>query len=150
MNTVIIGLGNPILTDNALGIRATRMVRDRLSREGIKGIVVSEVHMGGLKLMEALEGYERAIVVDAMHTGCVKPGTIARQPESTYNLRSSHDTGLDEALSLGRDAGLSLPLDVRVLGMEGEDLKTFSEELTPGVNDALPLLVNMIMDEVHS
>lgn len=145
---MVIGLGNPILTDNAVGILAARMV-SALS-DGMDDLTVLEAHRGGLKLMEALEGYDRAIVVDAMRTGQVKPGTVVYQPSDTYNLRSSHDTDLTEALALGKQAGLSLPEDVRVLGIEGEDLETFGEELTVSVNKALPELVDMIMTEVNS
>ncbi|MBI5828855.1 MAG: hypothetical protein HZB20_04795 [Chloroflexi bacterium] len=67
MKTLILGLGNPILGDDALGLRVAALVRQRLPPGS--AIEVDEEYWGGLRLMERLVGYDKAILIDAICTG---------------------------------------------------------------------------------
>ena len=84
--------------------------------------------------MEAMAGYDRAIVIDAMVSGG-RPGTIYRlgleDLPKTRNTDSTHDASLPVALELGRRPGLQLPGDVRIWAVEAADVETFGERLTP-------------------
>src|ERR1044072_2640099 len=64
VRTVVVGLGNPILSDDSVGIKVAEQVKRHLSAES--GIDVLEAYAGGLRLMEAIAGYDSAIIVDAM------------------------------------------------------------------------------------
>lgn len=144
MRTIVVGLGNPVLTDDAVGIHAARLLRQRVG----EGVTVAEAYAGGLRLMEALVGYDRAFIVDAMWTGAHPPGTVREfGPETgcTRNVHSSHDGGLDGAIALGRMLGLDLPRDIRLVGVEALDVTTFGEELTDEVAAALPEVVACVL-----
>lgn len=117
--TIVIGLGNPILSDDSVGIKAARALAPLL--EGAAHVQVMELYGGGLRLMEAMAGFEFAIIVDAMVTGRYTPGTVLEigldEIPGTRNLASGHDTGLYEAMQIGRALGLSLPDDVSIIGI---------------------------------
>lgn len=152
MKTLVIGLGNPLLRDDGVGIRVARLVGETVG--GRPDLTVTEVYAGGLRLMDALEGYDRAIIVDAMVTGEHEPGTVrsSAAPDllTTRNLACSHDTSLTAALELGRALGLRLPRleDIRIVGIEALALDDFGETLTSEVDAAVPVAARQIIEEI--
>ncbi len=136
--TTIIGMGNPILSDDAVGVRLARDVNLALcGRPDV--VVVEECSVGGLNLLDYLEGYEKAIVLDAIHTRGGKPGTCYRFTAAalreTAHLCNVHDANFATALAFGRSLGLALPEDddIHVFAVEIVDDMTFGLELTPEV-----------------
>jgi hydrogenase maturation protease len=151
MSTIVIGLGNPVLTDDSVGMHAVREISARL--QGQTDVVVRELCSGGLDLMEAMVGYECAIVVDAAFTGQMDPGTVfATNPASlcrSRNTTSNHNASLEIALELGALAGLPLPHKIRLWAVEASDVTTFGESLTEPVQRALPILVGSILRDIQ-
>ena len=147
MGTIIIGIGNPVLTDDSVGLKIADGLRDRL--RGQPGVVVTQLCCGGINLMEAMVGHERAIIIDAMTGGGGKAGTVyAFGPAGlsrTRNTWSSHDATLSVAMELGEAVGLRLPADVRIWAVEANDVWTFSEDLTAEVQRAVPLVVEDVV-----
>src|SRR5579872_5674271 len=131
METIIIGLGNPVLADDGVGLRIADCLEERLRDRA--GVAVTHLHCGGIHLMEAMAGHDRAIIIDAITGGGGNPGTVyALGPASllqTRNTCSSHDASLSVAMELGELAGLRLPTDVRIWAVEAVDVSTFSEDL---------------------
>jgi hydrogenase maturation protease len=152
VDTIIIGIGNPVLTDDSVGLKIADCLRDRLS--GRPGVVVTQLACGGINLMEAMAGHDRAIIIDAMTGGGGKPGTIyAFGPADLFQSRntwSSHDATLPVAMSLGQAVGLRLPSDIRIWAVEADDVSNFSEGLTPEVRRAVPLVVEDVVRELES
>ena len=150
MKTIIIGLGNPIVSDDSVGIKVSRELRDRLN--GYDGIDIIEAYAGGIRLMDVMVGYEKAIIVDAMVTVNGLPGTIHSLSITdlviTRNIVSTHDTNLSTALEMGKMLGLSLPSEIDIWGIEAADVETFSEELTENVAKAVPIVVQKIVGEL--
>ena len=150
-NTIVIGVGNPVIADDALGLITVRSVEQQLG--GRKGISVTEVYNGGLELMEAMAGYDRAFVVDAIVSG-ERPGTIHRlgidDVASTRNTSTTHNGSLSAALELGRLSGVKLPSLIRFWAVEAEDVTTFTEGLTPEVAASVPVVVKEIVSELLS
>ena len=148
--TVVIGIGNPILGDDGVGIKAARELRDRLP-EG-SGIDVIELSAGGIRLMDTMTGYERAVIIDAIVTGSGRPGEIFRLSPSdllsTRNTVSTHDMDLPTALEMGRMLGIPLPSEVNIWGIEAQDIGTFGEELTRDVENAVPKVVEEVMGSI--
>ena len=74
VKTLLLGMGNPILCDDAVGIRLAGAVAERLGpRPGLD--VVEECSVGGLNLLEVIAGYDRVVVLDSIMTGDGVPGT---------------------------------------------------------------------------
>jgi hydrogenase maturation protease len=147
--TLVLGLGNPILTDDGVGIHVVRAV----ARRGLgKGVTFAEASVGGLRLLDTLAGYERVILVDAIQTPDGQPGETYRlhpnDLRTTLHSGSTHDLSLPGALTLGRQLGLALPTDeaVTIVAVEVEDVLTFGESCTPAVAAAIPGAIEMVMD----
>jgi len=139
MKTLVLGLGNPLVSDDSVGLRVASRLAARLADR--PEIEVSEDHWGGLRLMERMVGYDRVIVIDAICTGA-PPGTLHRlSPSSipTQRSASAHDVNLPTALAFGRQGGLRLPRDedIQLVGIEAEDVLTFCERCTPAVEAAI-------------
>lgn len=153
MKTVIIGLGNPILRDDSVGIKVAREINSLLAtRYSLQHIDVVEVYAGGLRLMDEMAGYDRAVIIDAMVTGSAKPGSFRIFPLSslisTKNMTCMHDSNVLTALDLGKMLGLKLPDNITVIGIEAKDVGTFGEELTEDVEKAVHIVVKKVMQEV--
>lgn len=148
--TVVIGLGNPILSDDAVGVNVARQLRIALMDSDT--VEIKELYAGGMRVMDAVAGFDKAVIIDAMRTGLYPPGTIRLIPLSELgtarNLASTHDTNLLTALELGGMLGMVMPHEVKVFGIEALDVENFSEVLTRDVERSIPTAVNMILKEV--
>ena len=149
-DTTIIGMGNPILSDDAVGVHLARDVNLALSgRPDV--LVVEECSVGGLNLLDYLEDFERAVVLDAIHTRDGVPGTCyrftAERLRETTNLCNVHDANFATALALGRSLGMALPADqdIHVFAVEVFDDMTFGTELTPAVARKYPACLKRVM-----
>jgi len=146
--TLIVGLGNAILTDDGVGIHAVRAVAARTQPADL---VFSEASVGGLRLLDTLAGYERVILVDAIQTPGGRVGDVyllhPNDLRASLHSGSTHDLSLPGALALGRQLGLVLPTDdaVTIVAVEVEDVLTFGESCTPAVAAAIPWVVEMVL-----
>jgi hydrogenase maturation protease len=147
--TVIIGMGNPLLSDDGVGITVAHAVAEHLHA---LDLTVTELHTGGIRLMEAMAGFKQAVVVDAMLSGST-PGTLHRfDPKdfvTTKNTFSSHDTDFATAFDLGRMVGVPLPERVSFWGIEAQEFDLFEERLTARVADAVTEAVKCIVAEIR-
>jgi len=163
MKTLILGLGNPILTDDGVGVRVAEAVRASLPPD--TAVEVSEASVGGLGLMERLVGYERVILIDALQVrenfvassaGPDPPGTIRRLTledlrtiSPTQHSASAHDTSLITALEMGVQMGLSLPEEITIYAIAVENITDFGEEPTPAVKRAIPEVTAAVLAELN-
>ncbi len=74
--TLVLGMGNPILGDDGVGVRIAQEVQVALPADA--GVDVSEACVGGLSLMERMVGYDTVILVDALCTGSRASGRCAQ------------------------------------------------------------------------
>ena len=149
MKTLILGMGNPIMGDDGVGIWAARMLKSKLNDQEV---TVMETGMAGLNLLELMAEYDRAILIDAIKTGEGEVGKIYRlEPETlneTRHAASTHGIDFSTALELGSRLGLSLPRDIVLFGIEVEDVNTFSEKCTPKVEKIIPVVADMVIQEL--
>jgi hydrogenase maturation protease len=154
--TLVVGLGNPLRGDDGVGWRIADALREAIARlEGEGGctgpVEIEQLAVGGLTLMERLVGYPRAILVDAVSTGLVPPGTVTCQPleeietRAAAHLDSAHDATLPAALAVGRALGAALPAEIWAVGVEAILHDEFDDELSATVADAVPRAVESIL-----
>ena len=149
MKTLILGIGNTVLTDDGVGCKVAQRLEGRL--RGRQDIAVKETALSGLSLIEEMAGYERLIIIDAIQTRSGKPGAIYKLDPSDFvvgHMAIIHDVGLFGALELGRRFGMDMPREVIIFAIEAKDMVTFSEECTPEVEAAIPLAVETALKEV--
>ena len=154
MRILILGLGNPILTDDGIGVLVAEEVRSRLPED--TNIDITEVSVGGLTLMESMIGYDRVILVDAFqkqHDG--SPGKVHKMTledlksiSPTQHSASPHDASLVTALETGKRMGLHLPNDIIIFAVEVENVMNFSDQPTPRVAAVIPEVSEAVLAEV--
>ena len=149
--TLVLGLGNPILTDDGVGIHVVRKVE----QTGLPaGTSCAQASVGGLRLLDALTGYDRVILVDALQTRGGRPGDVYRlqlhDAQGSLHSGSTHDLSLTGALDVGRHLGMDLPGDdaVTIVAIEVSDVLTFGETCTQAVTEAIPVAVRAVLDEL--
>jgi hydrogenase maturation protease len=151
MKTLIIGLGNPLLRDDSVGLRVVQMLKGILTDH--PDIEIMEDYWGGLRLMEHMVGYDRAIIVDAICSNAPSGTIHLLSPDDipTQRSASAHDVNLPTALTFGRHAGAHLPSSENILliGIEAADVQTFEESLSPEVEAVLPQAVDQILSELQ-
>jgi hydrogenase maturation protease len=133
---LVVGLGNDLLADDAVGVLAARTLETRLA--GKADVVATALH--GVALLEVFLGYERAIVIDAIQTGEHAPGTVVEIDTATLRPTASpspHYVGLPEMLGLAEQLGLEFPKAVRVFAVEVVDTCTIGGEMTAEVQSAI-------------
>ena len=143
MEVLILGLGNDILTDDAVGLHVVRELRRRLADQ--PEIAVEETCEMGLALLDFFVGRRAVILVDSIQTGRVPPGTIHELDAAELKQltgRTPHFLGVGETLALGRRLGLPMPDQVKIFAIEVEDPFTLGTELTPTLRQAIPRLVD--------
>ena len=133
-----------------MGFHVAAELQARLSPQQA---TVMDTSVAGLGLLDLLTGYDRAIIVDAIQTVGGKAGQIYRlDPEAldfTRHAASPHDVNFATALELGNRLGMALPRQIVIFAIEVADVSTFSEECTPEVRDAIPVCVEMIIQELN-
>jgi hydrogenase maturation protease len=133
---LVLCLGNELRKDDAVALR----VADALRAEPPAGAVVRSTAVAGLYLVDELEGFDRAVVVDAVRTGLHPAGTVLSFP--LEDLRSPegpspHSIGLPSALERARRAGLPVPARIHVVAVEVAELDVVGVGLTPAVAAAV-------------
>lgn len=150
MKTLILGLGNPILSDDGVGIRVTEALASEFNQPEV---TVMEASLAGLNLLDLLVNFDRAILIDAIQTTAGKVGEVYRLEsgifDSTRHTTTPHDVSFAGALELGRRLGLALPKQITIFAIEVADVSTFSEECSPEVRRAIPFCVEMIIRELN-
>ena len=142
---LLLGLGNDILTDDAVGLFVVREVGRRLA--GQENLEVRETTEMGLALLDFITGYPAVVIVDSIQTGRVAPGFLHELDAAALNQltgRTPHFVGVSETLALGRHLGLPMPEQVRIFAIEVEDPFTLGTALTPALQAALPDIVARI------
>lgn len=142
---LILGIGNEILTDDGIG---PKLVHD-LS----KNFISKDIHfqcacVGGLDIIELLNGYDQAILIDAIRTKNGIPGTVylfgPDDFKETMHLSNLHDISFLTALALGGKLGIKLPNDIRIIGIEIIEDEVFSNDLTPTLKSCYPEILKEI------
>ena len=150
MKALILGLGNPILSDDSVGFRIAQALMGRFDEEEV---MVMESDLSGLSLLDLLLGYDKVIIADSIQTREGKVGQVYRlSPEdfaATRHAVSPHDVNLITALELGKTLGLDMPREIVIFAIEVQDVTTFSESCTPRVERAIPKVVEMVAEEVE-
>jgi len=137
MNKIsIIGLGNDILGDDAIGLIAARELKKTYADKAD----VFESPNGGLELLDYLEGYEKALILDSLYTGEYPAGTIIQISSLDLSLSQQstpHYIGLPEVLKLAEKIGISVPHEIILLLIEVENPYEVTHEMSELVKDKM-------------
>ena len=148
MRTLVLGLGNELAGDDAVGVLVARVVRPEL--EGVADVIESSA--SGLALIETFAGYDRAVVIDAILTGRHPPGAIVEMGLGDVGrvvAPSTHQAGLPELTAVASRLGLAFPSATRVFAVEVVDPYTLGAGLSDPVAAAVPELTHRVREQVR-
>ncbi len=142
---IIIGLGSPIMTDDAIGLHVAQAIEDM----NLSDVDTLQEAVGGLEILPMIRGYRFAIIVDAIQTYQQRPGTIMIYDpddfEETVGNTFAHDINLATALKIGKQMDPStMPEKVLFVAIEVEDIQTMSESMTSDVEASLGPAVDAV------
>ena len=144
MNTLILGIGNPILTDDGIGIK----IAQRLKEENLE-LKVIETSEAGITLLDLMVGYDKLIIIDSIKTESGKPGDLYKlglgDLKASKDFSSSHGIGIATAFELGQRLGYRMPTFVSIYAVEIKDNTTFGEKCTEEVKQRIPFIVKQVM-----
>lgn len=149
--TLVLGIGNTIRGDDAVGIFAVRAFKKENKAAFID---VKETHEAGLNLLGLLTGYQKAVIVDSIVTRKGKPGDIYRLTKrelcGARSLYSSHQIGLATLIKLGKRLKIELPKDVILYAVEIKQQDAFSESLlSRAIEKRVVKMARLIKEEVN-
>ncbi len=148
---LVLGLGNDLMTDDAVGLHVARAVRARLA-PGDPAEVRESAKMG-FALLDDVAGFAMALLVDAVQTGTAPAGHVHMLDAANVRslpVVSPHFAGVGEMLALGRRLDMAMPAEVRVAAIEVADPYTFSTNLSGTMRARMDGVVERVWEEVRS
>ncbi|MCE7738586.1 MAG: hydrogenase maturation protease [Candidatus Heimdallarchaeota archaeon] len=151
MKSVIIGLGNPIVGDDAIGIKVMERIRDTFSP--IKNTkILADISIAGLGLVELIRGYDSAILVDSIQTGKNSVGTVIQLQPEEFSLASHtshyHNIDIFTALEFSNQIYDDVPKNIKIIGIEIMNPMEFSDELSFELQNKFEGIVNQVYQTI--
>ena len=144
MKTVVVGVGNPILGDDGVGIYVARDLKGKVDGD------VREGYTGGLNLLDLILGYDRAILIDAVYLEEMKIGevrVIDLNELGSAHSTNPHDATLMEAIEMSRRMGEDMiPSEIILVGIRIERVEEFGESLSEKIRGSVDLAAGVVMD----
>ena len=147
---LILGIGNTLLTDEAVGVRVVEALQDAYDLP--PGVQAEDAGTSSMDMLDAIADVDLLIVLDAVKAG--KPlGTVVRLagdevPVFFRKKLSPHQVGLSDVLASLEFAACP-PKDIVVIGVEAENFG-LGLEMTPAIAARVPDMVAFVVDELAS
>jgi len=146
--TLVLGLGNILLSDEGVGVRVVERLQARYVFPG--DVQVLDGGTLGLDLLPYVEKADRLLVVDAVEIGA-EPGTLIRLegegiPSVFGPKLSPHQVGFADLLDAARLTDC-LPEERVLWGLQPRSLQV-GLDLSPAVDAQVELLVENVLTEL--
>jgi hydrogenase maturation protease len=149
VSTLVLGIGNVLLTDEGVGIRALKELERRFVFSG--DVELLDGGTSGIELLRHIQRKDNLIIIDAM-TCDQPPGTIYRlenqEVPAVFRTRiSPHQLGLSDLLAAAMLTD-DLPKNLVLFGVEPESVD-IGLELTTSVENSLGRLITSVVEELR-
>jgi hydrogenase maturation protease len=143
---LVIGVGNVLMGDDAIGPHVVELLRSRYVMSGPVGLI--DGGTAGLALPALMENCDAVILIDTVHSGAA-PGTVQRYDREALlstprtHAQTPHDPGLCDALLLSELTGTGVP-DLVLIGVVPERVGA-GIGLSPAVQHAVEGLIDAVL-----
>jgi hydrogenase maturation protease len=153
MKLLVLGIGQSLRGDDAAGLAAVRVWQQSYPQSAQK-VLVELCELPGLALLDRLESFRAAILVDAVHAGATPGRLYCLGPDElsafTSDAQSAHGWGVAETLALGRSLYPWLAkCRLSLIGIAGAQFD-LGAGLSPAVQAALMEAAASIEKEIQS
>jgi hydrogenase maturation protease len=148
ISVAVLGLGNTVLSDDAVGLNVAAEVERLLREDYIPGVTVLTSTRAGFDIINLLAGFTHALIIDCLELPKPIPGRIRlldlNSLSGSARLVGVHDISVADAFELAATLGIRMPGTVEIYAVEGGDTQTISEEMTPAVAAVVSPLARMV------
>lgn len=152
MKTLLLGLGNELYGDDGVGIHVVRRLKEEAAEKDstaslFRDVDLEECSLSGLSLLDVIVGYDRLIIVDTIKKGSPEPGKIHLLGENDIRALpgpSPHYVSIPQAIEIGRQIGLRVPTEIRIVAVEAKCIYSLGENLSPRMRARLPVIVRKV------
>ena len=150
MDILVLGIGNVLLTDEGVGVRALNELERRYTFP--ENVELLDGGTAGIELLRHIRNRDYLIIIDAMKFD-QEPGTVSRVegqdvPAAFRTRISPHQLGLSDLLAAAMLTD-ELPKNLVLFGVEPESLN-IGLDLTDTVEASLEKLTGAILEELRS
>lgn len=150
MDILVLGIGNVLLTDEGVGVRALNELERRYTFP--ENVELLDGGTAGIELLRHIRNRDYLIIIDAMKFD-QEPGTVSRVegqdvPAAFRTRISPHQLGLSDLLAAAMLTD-ELPKNLVLFGVEPESLD-IGLDLTDTVEASLEKLTGAILEELRS
>ncbi len=152
MKTLVLGLGNELYGDEAVGIHVIRKLREDLEKqeetaEWLEDVEFEECSLSGLALLEVIVDYKNLVIIESIKKE--KPLTGKIHFLEKKDLRhipgpSPHSVSIPQSLELGKKLGLKVPSRIKIIAVEAKNQYNLGEGLTEEMTKAIPAIVKVV------
>lgn len=148
--TLVVGLGNPLMTDDGVGLAA--LERLRTSWDPGEDVALVDGGTWGMNLLPVIEDTDRLVLLDAIRAGAA-PGTLTvlereQLPRLFAHKLSPHQIDLSEVLALAELRG-TLPAEAVAFGIEPEAVE-MGIGLTATAEARIDALVTLVVERLRA
>lgn len=150
MNILVLGIGNVLLSDEGVGVRAI----DELQKQYrfSENIELLDGGTSGIELLPYIQHRDYVIIIDAIKSGHA-PGTVVRVEGEDVPARfrtriSPHQLGLSDLLATAKISG-NMPKNLILFGIEPKSMD-LTLDLSPEVRDSLHRLLEVVVEELRN
>lgn len=144
MKTLIIGLGNPLLGDDGVGIEIVNSLK-----QNVQNTDIVVMNSSGFEVAEKMLEYDKVIVVDAIAGR--EPGSVhtfsLEDFKPTLHFTNPHDTNIQTAINLLSNC-MEVPREVKFVVVEIMPENEFREGLSPAVKKAISKARKLVLKEL--
>jgi hydrogenase maturation protease len=147
MRPRVLGLGNELLGDDAVGVIAGRQIKKELTDQ----VDVVETSVYGLGLLDVILGCRQLIIIDAIRTGSLPVGSVIELDPDSFDrvlAPSPHYSGLPEMKALAEALKISYPKRVIVFAIEIGGDAYFGAPINPVVMEAVSQVVHRVKHQL--
>jgi hydrogenase maturation protease len=149
MRVLVLGIGNILLSDEGIGVRAVEELRKNYSFSD--GVEIMDGGTLGIDLLYFMEGFQKLLVIDAV-LGGDSPGTLYKfkgdEVKAYFRKKvSAHELGFQEVLALADLLGRK-PEEIVLIGIEPESLD-ISVELSYSIKRRMQDLMDKVLEQLR-
>ena len=154
MKTAILGFGNPVRSDDAIGVEVIKSLEKHLNND--EDVTLFDMGTSAFEVLFKLKGHDKIIMVDAVINSGHEVGSVFKVPAMELAAEPEEDPMVflhsmkwDQALSYARKIMREeFPTDIEVYLIAVEDTR-LEIQLSDSVKEAGEKVVQKILEDVR-
>ena len=152
MKILVLGLGNELYGDDAVGIHVIRKLKENFKDKKneaswLEDFQFEECSLSGLALLEVIVGYDTLVIIDTIK----KPAPVTGKIHLMEGKDLRHIPGpsplhvsIHQSIEIGEKLGLEIPSKIKIIAVEAKNMYNLGEGLTEEMTKVIPAIVEQV------